>query len=160
MKLSSAVALISTSIGFICATSIALTQPANVPSVPATVYEQFNMMDSNGDGKVSPVEHANGAKKMFEVMDGNSDGKVTAGEMDAAQPRTPSGHVHTETFKSADKIAAIDTNKDGILTADEHAVGSRKMFVDLDSNSDGAVSAPEMRTGHERFGISKDSKHH
>src|SRR5262245_1888597 len=64
MKLPTAIASISTTIGLCCATSIALTQPANVPSVPATVYEQFNMMDSNGDSKVSALEHANGTKKM------------------------------------------------------------------------------------------------
>jgi len=160
MKLSTAIASIGTIIGLCCATSIALTQPANTPSVPATVYEQFNMMDSNGDSKLSALEHANGAKKMFDVMDANSDGKVTAGEMDAAQPRTPSGHVHSETFSSVDKIAAIDTNKDGALAAAEHAAGSRKMFTQMDTDSDGVLSQAEMRVGHERAGLNTDSKHH
>src|SRR4029079_3360620 len=35
---------------------------------------QFQMMDANGDGKISAEEHAAGAKKMFQMMDADNDG--------------------------------------------------------------------------------------
>src|SRR5881394_3362726 len=48
---------------------------------------EFQMMDTNGDGKISADEHAAGAKKMFDKMDANHDGKVTADEMAAAHQK-------------------------------------------------------------------------
>ena len=51
------------------------------------VDAQFNAMDVNGDGKLSPEEHAAGAKRMFDTMDANKDGTVTADEMDAAHEK-------------------------------------------------------------------------
>src|SRR5450631_3462923 len=81
--------------------------------VPAVAYaNEFQMMDTNGDGKVSPDEHAAGAKKMFEAMDADKDGKVTAAEMDAAHERMGKmmGKAHKPGhmgMAAADKIKAI-----------------------------------------------------
>ena len=46
---------------------------------------RFKAMDSNGDGRVSAVEHAASASMMFNKMDANRDGSVTATEMDASR---------------------------------------------------------------------------
>jgi hypothetical protein len=40
--------------------------------------DKMSMMDKDGDGKVSAMEHADGAKMMFTKMDTNKDGEVTA----------------------------------------------------------------------------------
>src|SRR5687768_5823227 len=45
------------------------------------VDAHFSVMDTNSDGKLSPDEHAAGARKMFNTMDANNDGRVTAAEM-------------------------------------------------------------------------------
>lgn len=45
-------------------------------------------------------------------------------------------------------IAMMDTNKDGKVSADEHAAGVRKMFATMDANKDGKVSAAEMMASH------------
>jgi len=130
--------------------------------------DHMKMMDADGDGKVTAVEHANAAKMMFTKMDANGDGRVTAAEMDAANPmmkgkkdtmaRSEDGHDKENAadksygkpgkMMSAEKIAAIDTNGDGQLTAAEHAAGSAKMFTKMDANSDGTLTAQELREGH------------
>ncbi|HZV66317.1 MAG TPA: EF-hand domain-containing protein [Telluria sp.] len=46
------------------------------------------------------------------------------------------------------EFAMMDTNKDGKISADEHAAGARKMFEAMDANKDGKVTAAEMEAAH------------
>jgi Ca2+-binding EF-hand superfamily protein len=112
---------------------------------------QFQMMDSNGDGKVSADEHAAGAKKMFQTMDANKDGKVTAAEMDAAHEQIAGKKAHKADMSAADKIKVIDTNHDGILSAEEHAAGSKTMFEKMDTDKDGFLTKAELEAGHAKM---------
>lgn len=108
---------------------------------------EFKMMDTNKDGKISRAEHSAGAKLMFTQADANHDGKVTAAEMDAAlaaRGEKPSNHEKS----SAEMIKVIDQNGDGELTAAEHESGSEKMFALLDKDNDGFVSKAESEEGH------------
>ncbi|KQZ56463.1 MULTISPECIES: hypothetical protein [unclassified Lysobacter] len=50
---------------------------------------------------------------------------------------------------SAEKIATIDSDHDGIVTAAEHAAGARAMFERMDANHDGKVTAAEMDAAHQ-----------
>lgn len=107
------------------------------------------MMDMNHDGRVSPEEHAAGAKGMFEKMDADHDGNVTAAEMDAAHKSMhKSDHQAKSTMSSAEKIKVIDTNGDGILSAQEHEAGSRSMFEKMDTDRSGSLTAAEIEAGH------------
>lgn len=135
---------------------------------PADAHDDgamFKKMDSNGDGKVSADEHAAGARKMFETMDSNKDGKVTAAEMTAAHGKmmegkgehaekaqtSEKGMEHGKEMSAADKIKVVDTNGDGVLTAEEHAAGSKSMFEKMDTNHDGFLSKTEMMAGHAKL---------
>ena len=109
---------------------------------------EFTAMDTNKDGKVSAEEHAAAAKKMFGTMDANRDGKVTAAEMDAAHQRVTGKKAKKTDMSSADKIKVIDTDGDGILTAEEHAAGSRAMFEKMDTDKDGFLTKDELAAGH------------
>ena len=84
---------------------------------------------------------------MFEAMDANHDGKVTADEMTAAQPKVGS----KSGMSSADKIKAIDTNGDGVLSAEEHVAGSTMMFEKMDKNRDGQLTKGEFTAGHKQL---------
>ena len=81
-------------------------------------------------------------------MDANRDGKVTAAEMDAAHQRVTGKKAKKTDMSSADKIKVIDTDGDGILTAEEHAAGSRAMFEKMDTDKDGFLTKDELAAGH------------
>jgi len=117
-------------------------------SKPHGADTEFKAMDTNGDGKVSSEEHAAAAKKMFETMDANKDGKVTAAEMEASRQKITGKKPGAGEMSAAEKIKAVDTNGDGILTAEEHAAGSRMMFSRMDTNRDGFLSKAELEAGH------------
>jgi Ca2+-binding EF-hand superfamily protein len=118
---------------------------------PNAADAQFKAMDANGDGRLSPAEHARGAKKMFDMMDANKDGKVTATEMDAAHEKVTGKKAGDEELSSAEKIKVVDKDGDGILTAGEHASGSKSMFNRMDADKDGFLSNAELAAGHARM---------
>ncbi|MBL8271303.1 EF-hand domain-containing protein [Steroidobacter sp.] len=139
--------------------------------------DPMKMMDKDGDGKITAMEHADGAKMMFSKMDSNKDGQVTAQEMDAAHAmmkdkdhapartadsrpesekmqdkkaydQTGTGKSMPKEMSSAQKIAVMDTNNDGKLSAAEHAAGAKQMFSKMDADHDGTLTAQELREGH------------
>jgi hypothetical protein len=112
---------------------------------------ELRAMDTNGDGKVSPDEHAAGAAKMFGTMDADQDGTVTAAEMTAAHQRVTGKKATAGSLSAAEKIKVIDDDGDGVLTAAEHAAGSRTMFERMDVDRDGFVTAAEMAAGHAKM---------
>ena len=113
-----------------------------------TADAEFMKMDTNKDGKVSADEHATASKKMFDTMDANRDGKVTAAEMDAAHKRVTGKKAKKSDLSVADKIKVIDKDGDKILTAEEHAAGSRSMFEKMDADKDGFLTKSEFAAGH------------
>jgi hypothetical protein len=111
----------------------------------------FAKADANRDGKLSADEHAASARGMFATMDANADGKVTAQEMGAAQSRVAGGSPASSKMSAEDKIKAIDTNGDGVVSDSEHAAGSREMFDKMDTNHDHFLSRQEYVAGHARL---------
>jgi Ca2+-binding EF-hand superfamily protein len=122
---------------------------------------EMSTMDSNGDGKLSADEHATAARRMFEAMDTDKDGKVTATEMEAAHSQMM-GSAHDKAdererpykrphMTAAEKIAKVDTNGDGVLTAEEQTVGARTMFERMDTSKDGFLSKAELKAGHDKL---------
>jgi hypothetical protein len=68
--------------------SLALSAYADDRAAASAGHAEVPMMDTDHDGRVSPDEHAAGAKKMFAQMDADQDGKVTAAEIDAGHKTT------------------------------------------------------------------------
>jgi Ca2+-binding EF-hand superfamily protein len=128
---------------------IASAQDTNPPARPAPGGDHvFKTMDTDGDGKVSAAEHTAGATRMFAAMDGNADGKVTAEEMTASHQRITGRAPAAGEMSAAEKIKVIDADGDGMLTAGEHATGSKTMFERMDTDKDGFVTRAEMAAGH------------
>ena len=83
-------------------------------------------------------------------MDADHDGRVSRDEH-AAHEKVTGQKAKKGDMTSAEKIKVIDTDADGILTAEEHAAGSRKMFDTMDTNKDGALSEAELSAGHAKM---------
>ncbi len=128
---------------------------------------KFKAMDADGDGAISATEHAAGASKMFGELDANRDGNVTAAELDARHgmksASASSGMTSNDASamtsndaamddrrgKSAEKISALDTNGDGMLSASEHEAGARSKFSEMDTDGNGSLSQQELNAGHD-----------
>ncbi|HEV2608558.1 MAG TPA: EF-hand domain-containing protein [Xanthomonadaceae bacterium] len=114
------------------------------------VAAMIKAMDTNHDGMVSKAEFLAYAKAQFDAMDTNHDGQVTVAEMDAARMaklkiKTPVALLPA----SATIIKPMDSNNDGIVSAEEHATAAEKDFNAMDANHDGQLSADEMRVGYD-----------
>ena len=133
-------------IAFACGAIAAGAQPAADPKSAGD--PMWKTMDANGDGKISPEEHAAGASRMFATMDANGDGRVTAEEMAAAHGKVTGARPAPGEMTAAEKIKVIDTDGDGVLSAAEHTAGSKAMFDRMDTDKDGFLSKAEMAAGH------------
>lgn len=120
------------------------------------------MMDANQDGKITGEEHEAGAKKMFERMDANNDGQVSETEMSDHHREMMNKHhgKRMTEMSSAEKIRTIDTNEDGLLTAQEHAVASKHMFGKMDKDQDGILTTAEIDAGHKKMMSSSGALDH
>lgn len=67
--------------------------------------------------------------------------------------------LSNERMSATDKIGKMDTNGDGMLSAEEHAAGAKKMFEKMDANRDGNVTAAEMEAGHKAMKDHKSMQH-
>ena len=56
------------------------------------------------------------------------------------------------------EFTAMDTNKDGKVSAEEHAAAAKKMFDTMDANRDGKVTAAELAAAHHRVTGKKTKK--
>lgn len=125
--------------------------PASDAFAAGPAASEFRAMDANHDGKISGDEHATATKGMFATMDANKDGRVTPAEMDAAHERVTGEKAKTGDMASADKIKVIDKDGDGVLTAEEHATGSRSMFDAMDTDNSGALTEAELSAGRAKM---------
>lgn len=122
------------------------------PVAPATpvgpadpVAEAFAALDRDGDGKVSAVEHAEGAKARFDAMDADRNYHLSAAELEtataagaAAVGQLAAGTVSTTTD-------ANDDNDNGEISPEESRAQAEAQFLARDADRDGSLSLEEMR---------------
>jgi Ca2+-binding EF-hand superfamily protein len=103
-------------------------------------------IDTSGDGKISAAEWQANSLQKFVKLDSNGDGAVTADEFQNMhkRPAGKDGDAAGRHGDFKDRLARLDTDKDGkVSTAEWNAVGN-KMFARMDDNKDGKISADEM----------------
>jgi Ca2+-binding EF-hand superfamily protein len=140
----------------------------------AGAKKMFEMMDTSKDGKVTAdeMEAAQGAmhgpgKGVGKMMGKTHDTTMTDKTVPATadKPVTEKGpdstrmdhRVGGRMMNASEKIKVIDTDGDGMLTAQEHDAGARSMFEKMDTDKDGNLTKSEMMAGHNKM-MSKPGK--
>ena len=106
----------------------------------------FETLDADGDGSITQAEMvAFGAGRMAEA-DSDGDGFLSQAEL------VEMGRKRAEEHATR-MIERMDSDKDGKLSAEEMADGSRgqKMFERIDADKDGAITKAEFDAAHERM---------
>ena len=125
---------------------------AGVPSVPVApaaplpdpVAEAFAALDRDGDGKVSAVEHAEGAKARFDALDADHNYHLSTAEMEQATIGAPvTGQLAAGTVSTA--ADANDDNDNGEISPEENRAQAEAEFLARDADRDGSLSMEEMR---------------
>lgn len=66
------------------------------------------------------------------------------------------GKTHHKWMK--EMFAAMDTNADGMISAEEFNDFHAKRFKEFDTNGDGKISLEEMKAGHKKMHAAKQKK--
>lgn len=120
----------------------------------AGAKEMFSKMDADKDGQVTAAEMDAMHESMMKDKDkGHATARTESGpneeKMADKKAYDPSGTGKSmpKMMSSEQKIAKMDTNNDGKLSAAEYTAGSKQMFSKMDKDGDGALTAQEMREG-------------
>lgn len=131
-------------------------QPITRAQVSQQLDTEFKDLDANHDGKLSKAE-VQGAmtrraaeaqtevnaqlKTVFDKIDTNHNGQISLAEFEAQQK------ISVDPAKVDARIQQLDTNKDGMVSADEYRNGTLSEFDRADTNHDGVVSPAEAGAG-------------
>ncbi len=104
--------------------------------------DRVAQLDTNKDGAIDRSEAAKAPKfaEHFDKFDANKDGRITADERPQRGMRGGKGG-------HGDRMAQLDTNKDGRFSREELAGKPRVLqnFAAIDTNRDGTLSPEEMQ---------------
>jgi Ca2+-binding EF-hand superfamily protein len=150
----------------LCASAPVFAQAAPAAGAPAAPQQltrvqltqqldaEFKDLDANHDGKLSKAEvqtamsrRATEAqtemnaqlKTVFDKIDTNHNGAISLAEFEASQK------VSIDSAKVDARVAQLDTNKDGVVSAEEYRNGTLTQFDAADANHDGIVSQAEAQ---------------
>ena len=115
------------------------------PAFGSEAEDMFKRMDTNGDKKVTMLEHAQFAETMFKQSDADFDGKVSVAECEAAQTKD---HAKVNKEAVVKHMRLVDTDGDGQISATENAAYAKSMFTRADKNGDGVLSEDEVEAFH------------
>lgn len=114
----------------------------------------FEELDANADGKLTPQEMADHKAAMFAAHDLNSDGFLSPEELAEAAIARVQTNMDARITRMIEKR---DTDGDGQISLAEMSGNDRTehMFKRLDTDGDGAISQDEMAAMKKGFGHSK-----
>jgi Ca2+-binding EF-hand superfamily protein len=118
-----------------------------------TPQQRFQMLDKNGDGKVTRDEFP-GNPDVFDRIDSDKDGLLSISEVTQAPPGAGGGMVPT---LLRERLRAMDTDGDGKITRGEFQ-GPQAIFDRLDVNKDGVLNRddnPAATTEPEKAQVKK-----
>ena len=123
-------------------------------ALASTILIEFNLIDTNEDGRISSSEHEVYARVLFNQMDINVDYKLSVAEIKSSEAKflrhvtVGSGGVSGANEPStAEKIQRIDANGDGLISRDEHANAASAKFMEMDADHNGELNREEFTAG-------------
>ena len=125
--------------------SAGLVLAATSPAFASDAEDAFKRMDSDGNGKVTAVEHAAFAETMFKQSDTNYDGQLSSAECTAAQA------AHGKKVKkdaTSNHIRLVDSDGSGQISVAENQSYAKSSFARADKNADGVLSEDEVEDAH------------
>ena len=121
-------------------------------ATPSTSAE-FDLIDSNDDGRISSGEHEVYARLMFDQIDANRDYKLSVAEIMANESKF-TRHIFAggnilgpAELTTREKIQRIDANQDGDIDRQEHANAAAAKFQKMDLNNNGELTPDEFAAG-------------
>lgn len=112
----------------------------------------FEMLDLDGDGRVTEAELDAAAAERFAEVDTDGDGALSVGELTA---RAEARMAERMAERVARMVERLDTNGDGMIQSDEMAAQDHRarLLERFDADGDGAISAEE-------FAMARDERRH
>ena len=101
----------------------------HAPAPAARKPRKKKAAPKDADAKPAAAAGKGGRNNAFAAMDKNGDGKVTLEEIDGWFKKRAEQHPEKFTYQANQAKGALtkrDTNKDGVLTLEEWAMGSAK----------------------------------
>ena len=106
------------------------------------IEQLLQMLDADGDGRISRDEHLSRVHRMFDRMDSDRDGYVSVEEMDVVR-----GELHGEgRTPSQTELSKVDSDGDNKLSQEEHSKSTRVEFERMDRDHDGYLTVSELET--------------
>lgn len=131
--------------GFLSADEL---EAAHVQERAAHIADKFAELDNNGDGGIKADELTNTEgpnrhlARNFAEVDSNGDGSITLEEMKASIQAKEAEVANCREQKKAQKFTKLDIDSDGKISLTEF-LADLPMFNDLDTNEDGIITADE-----------------
>lgn len=119
------------------------TPPVALPPPPAT----FSALDDDADGTVTVAEWEDHGNDLFAQIDTDGDGQITEAEFLTGHAALDSDKDGVLTSEEAD-IEGLDVDGDGVISEAEWQTANP--HARLDANSDGLVTAEEIRVSRAR----------
>ena len=112
--------------------------------------DRFEMLDADGDGRLSAAEAAEWRETVFLTMDADGDEQLTREEYMAiqlGQGADPDERGPRYEEKQIEKDAAftqMDADGDGFVTRKQFLEAGKEDFMNADADGDGYVTMPEF----------------
>ncbi len=85
------------------------------------------------------------------AMDTNQDGIIDQAELKAFHEQRRAERKQRQAMRAAERFAAKDSDHDGKVTVEEFVAARKARLAALDTDGDGVLSREEMRRGHDKM---------
>lgn len=123
------------------ASGVEIAPSSQTPQL-SQIEQLLQMLDADGDGRISRDEHLSRVHRMFDRMDSDRDGYVSVEEMDVVR-----GELHGEgRTPSQTELSKVDGDGDNKLSQEEHSKSTQVEFERMDRDHDGYLTVTELET--------------